>query len=476
MERTLDTLSQIASVLGDLLLIFAAIYIPVLLVRVWLRSRRRQLVIDAFLNSSGDARLDPVMIGLSHLARQRLDAEIRVVARRQGELRTRLAARPANDSPDRATPPNYWNHRSGRNSDPRSKAIDRVQNRLESGFHDLLDAAREVAPKDARPAFGLLTKAIGRPRGLVATGVLQGRGSSTSRRLGISFDLLSLDNGRSLSSTTFWEPEATSLRGDSDKSDVSIAELSERALRLLQPASRWLAIQMVVYSVFPREPKSAERGLDHLLAGTLLAQSVNAFPEQAPAFRRRAVEDLVLAAEELRDSPHHLAALADMLDGLAAHEPIDNNVYAFAHLQYARTVNAFQHVVPAEPELLQRYRVREAISWLASGRPEKVTQALNWLSGGGPDFSDQTTAADCYDAACPFALAASADGNRPNSSHLRRAATMLLLAFTRDGARNELRSQAAADKQLNLLHGWLTQIPFHPPYDVDRLVPLIGRG
>jgi hypothetical protein len=131
----------------------------------------------------------------------------------------------------------------------------------------------------------------------------------------------------------------------------------------------------------------------------------------------------VEAAERLPEAPLPLAALADTLDRLAAASPDRSaTLYAQAHQQYARAVAAMERQQPPQPALIARYRVREATSWLASGGDEPRHRALERLAGQRLPAED-TAAADLYDAACLYALAAeAADDGAP----LRETALGLL--------------------------------------------------
>lgn len=481
MSGIFGALDHLSSALFDLLVVLAALVVPVVLISAWWRGRRRQLLVNTIVNSSGRPALDGVTVGLTHLARQRLDAEIWAVARRQDELRQRLAGGPVSGGHS----PTEGGNTGARPGVPRRRrtpAIGRLQDQLDTGMSNLLSAAREVAPEPTRTAFALFTTLVSRPRGLAVSGLLQSRTTNGQYRLGVSFDVRQLGTSQSLDSTTFWEPEAApavpaAAPGTGTDPAGDAAEWTERVLALLAPASRWVAVRMVVAFVFPSGPGAREHGLDSLLSGTLLAQSVEAFPEQAATLRRRAVNDLLRAADQLTDSPRHLAALADTLDRLAAYVPPDVAVYRQAHSQYARTIAALTARVPPQTEFLQRYRVREATSWFASGQPEVVLRAASWLSDGGPDFAQNATSDDLYDASCLFALGAAATGDSggPNASLLSRAATLLLQALrTSSDSRSQI-AQGLRDAQLAPLHHWLLLVQDRWPADDRELLGLLIR-
>jgi hypothetical protein len=234
----------------------------------------------------------------------------------------------------------------------------------------------------------------------------------------VSLDVLQVDGNRSLASQTFWESADAP-----PPAEAGALSPNERIIELLRPAARWAAIRLVVQSVFPRGARGEEAGLDRLLSGVLYAQSAAGFAGHAEAFRRRAAEELVEAAERLPEAPLPLAALADTLDRLAAASPDRSaTLYAQAHQQYARALAAMERQQPPQPALIARYRVREATSWLASGGDEPRHRALERLAGQRLPAED-TAAADLYDAACLYALAAeAADDGAP----LRETALGLL--------------------------------------------------
>ncbi|MGY1712593.1 hypothetical protein ACI8AC_24095 [Geodermatophilus sp. SYSU D00758] len=373
----------------------------------------------------------------------------------------------------------------------------RVQDRLGTGLADLLGAARDVAPDQARAAFGLVSAMVSRPRGLGVSGIVQARGAVDVPRLGLSVEIRRLDDDRSTDSATFWEPEPIVTASDTAEVAAGKAALgsTERILAVLAPAARWAAVRLVVQSVFPRGARTDEQGLDRLLGGMLLAQSVDAFSGHAGLFRQRAVDDLLAAADSLAGSPLHLAALADTLDRLAASTRSDGLLYQQAHRQYARAVESLANAKPPMRELLQRYRVREATSWLDSGLPGPSQRARNWLRHAPPCFCGDASAIDLYDAACLFALAArspAADGNLRSSdvrsiksdvgtasgdlaaavldrSFLHQAGDLLLRAFEQDEVGGRLYTLALSDRQLLPLREWMMQVPRRPiPADHER--------
>jgi hypothetical protein len=405
-----DALGNVSEAALQLLAIAAALAVPVVLFQYWRASRRYQLVVTELVNSTPDAQLEPATRGLTQLARQRVDAEVRIVARRRESLHAALGV---------GTHP--------------SRATERVQQRLDDSLGELVSVAREVAPAPARPAIQLLSALVGQPRGLVVAGIIQSRGRVDAARLGISLDVLHVDGNRSLSSQTFWEPAVP---------DALAA--GERVIALLVPAARWVAIRLVVQSVFPRGARGAEQGLDHLLSGVLYAQSADAFGEHAQVFRRRAAEELEQAAELLPSAPLPLAALADTLDRLAAASPDRSaSLYEQAHAQYERALGA----MPADDRLAATYQIRQATSWLASGLDAPRRRALDWLASEPPDVEHAAATADAlYDAACLYALAA---GAAEEAATFRDTALRLLArSLAADAAGRRLWEHAARDPHL----------------------------
>jgi hypothetical protein len=434
-------LDVIRSTLVNLLVIGAILAVIFVLVMAWRAGRRRQLVVAELLNSTGYSELDGVTRGLTQLARQRIDLELRVVAERREKLYRAL--RGAESDP-------AGSGGRGRRS---QLAPARVQQRLDNNLDQLLTAAREVAPQQAQPAVQFMTVLVSRPRGLLVSGILQCRAGP---RWGVSFDVLRVDTNRSVASHTLWESTAqASASGDREQgqpdSRPTDADMThERILALLAPAGRWVAIQLVMQSVFPRGARGQEKGLDRLLSGVLYWQSAEGSPKFADIFRRLAWQDLRDAAETLKEVPLPLAALADTLDLLAAKTQDAEvaaafvgtsaaEIYELAHKQYARALHALGAMPspsmakdqqgPPEDPVVQRIRVRQAISWLASGLPDPRHDTFRWIKAGGPDITTQMSADDLYDAASLYALAARDSGERPQG---KTAALRLLQALHRD--------------------------------------------
>ncbi|MGO9082372.1 MAG: hypothetical protein ACLQDY_25645 [Streptosporangiaceae bacterium] len=141
-----------------------------------------------------------------------------------------------------------------------------------------------------------------------------------------------------------------------------------------------------------------------------------------------------LLAKSSRPRPYLLAGLADSLDQLAAAgvgtaSPGTGRPdgYAQAHAAYAQAVDAIERMRPPDPGLLRRYRVRQAICWLASAQPGLRGQAIGWLSGPDMAASEPASATDAYDLACLYALASEVAGAAADNPGWRVTAARFLV-------------------------------------------------
>ena len=438
----LHALAVTSTALVHALIIVAVLAVLGILAAVWHTARRWRLVVLELRNSTGQPALDGVTPGLTQLARQRIDREIRIVSDRREQLYAALTG------PGQAVA----NRPGARRPASRQTPPARVEQRLDDSLAQLLSAARDVTPQQAQPAVQLLAMLVSRPHGLLVAGIMQQRGDAGAGRLGVTFDVLRPDGNQSLASQTFWEPLTPP-----GAPDAAVLSPQERLITLFGPAARWVAIQLVINTVFPHGARHAEKGLDRLLSGLLFRQSAGAYPGYATTFCRRAAEDLADAAAVLTESPRPLAALADTLDQLAAAEPAENGtektrLYQSAHQQYARALNAMQRMHPADPGLLHRYQVRQVISWLASGLPAAQELARQQLATDRLNPEADPSAAVLYDMACLYALAAETGGN---AEWRTRAGCLLLRALATDPPPRRLWASAPDDPQLRLLHGYL---------------------
>lgn len=445
-----STLDVIRSALVDLLIIGAILVVALVLVIAWRASRRLQLVVAELINSTGHSDLDGVTRGLTQLTRQRIDAELRVVSERRDYLVGLL----------RSTAHHGINHTDsgGRTN----QALEPVQKQFDNRMQELLTATREVAPKQTQPTVQLLTLLVSRPRGLMVSGILQCRGTA-GPRWGVSFDVLRVDTNRSVASHTFWEPATSAASDSTEQADLvsqpaDAGTTHERILTLLLPAGRWLAVELVIRSVFP---DGEQEGLDRLLSGMLYSQSTGkGFEGFEDDFRQLALADLRDAAAALDEvkapshkvkapNPMRLAALADTLTKLAPFArdaTAKAETYQKAHTLYDHTLKAME-ASGAYADAVKRYRVRRAISWLASELPEPRLEALHWLDEGEQALPKPSAANDLYDAACLYALAARDRSHR----HLRTNAARLLiqaLALSADQRGGKLWEEAKSDRQL----------------------------
>ena len=468
----MHVLDVTTTALVRLLIIAAILAVPILLGVAWRSGRRRlRLVVAELVNSTGQADLDGVTAGLTQLARERIDTQIRVVSERRDFIRKKLVSIPGVASDSGVAPHSGLRLRATRAVAGRRLTAarsgpppERVLRRLDNSMAQLLSAARDVAPQQAQPAVQLLVMLVSQPRGLVVAGILQRRGSIAASRFGVTFDVLHLDGSTSEASQTFWEAEpAPGEAPASAAADDSSPQ--ERLLGLFGTAARWVAIQLVIQTTFPHGAHGRERGLDHLLRGMLLLQSADAFPGHAALLRRRAGEDLAEAAGLLgkakRPQPLPLAALADSLDKLAVAGPgagQPGGGYAQAHAQYAVAIAAIERMRPPDPGLLRRTRVRQAICWLASAQPGPCARAINWLSGPEPTLLEPRAATDLYDLACLYALASEetvATTDADPAAWRATAARFLVRALVADLPAKTLWAAAAKEPQLHALSQYL---------------------
>jgi hypothetical protein len=453
----LHILDMIRSVVVDLLTIGLAIgvavAVPIVLIMAWKTSRRRQLVVTELLNSTGHSDLDSVTRGLTQLARQSIDAEMLVVSERREELSNALRET-ASDHPG----PGRWS-RFGRHGKRAQLAPGRVQQRFNDQLDQLLTATRDAAPKEAQPAVQFLTVLVSRPRGWLVSGLLQRR-DTAELQWGISFDVLRVDTNTPMASETFWEQPVTPSAADGDTEQARPhsppidAGPTQRIMALLRPAGRWLAIQLVIQSVFPNGAHGPEKGLDRLLSGMLYSMSMGGYRGFDRFFHQHALEELRDAAQALDEVPIRLLAVADTLDELAAsardaalgaRDP--DGIYREAHVQYARAVRAMEASSTDADPAVQHYRIPQAISWLYSKLPERQEDAFRWLEAGGPDLARQLPSDDLYDAAGLYALAA----NIRNDRQLAERAVQLFrqaLALDADTPDRELWAQAERERPL----------------------------
>jgi hypothetical protein len=289
----------------------------------------------------------------------------------------------------------------------------------------------------------------------MVSGILQCRGT-VGPRWGVSFDVLRVDANRSVASHTFWEPVAPAASDATEQADpvsrpADAGMTHERILTLLLPAGRWLAVELVIRSVFP---DGEQQGLDRLLSGMLYSQSTGkGFEGFEDDFGQLALADLHDAAAALDKvevpNPMHLAALADTLTNLAPFvkdATANAEIYQKSHSLYERTLKAMG-ASGTYADAVKRYEVRQAISWLASGLPAPQREALRRLDEGEPALPKPPTANDLYNVARLYALAARDRSHR----HLRTNAARLLirvLALSADQPGRKLWQEAKSDRQL----------------------------
>ena len=102
--------------------------------------------------------------------------------------------------------------------------------------------------------------------------------------------MLRLDGSTSVASKTFWEAEDGPGRHGGAAADDTSPQ--ERLLGLFAVAARWVAIQLMVHTVFPHGARRRKRGMDKVVLGMLLRQSADGFQGHEAEYRRLAAQAL----------------------------------------------------------------------------------------------------------------------------------------------------------------------------------------
>jgi len=204
--------------------------------------RPRQLVVDTIVNATGDDDLGKTLPGLSVLARQYLAEEL---TRAQQEVATSKV----------------------RPKDCRLVRSPLPASTVDNTIGNLLTSLSAAAPADLKPLVQL-AGVFFPPRGARVSGTLQRCGDAPGR-LGLTFDIALLDGRERAAPYTVWEPEPAAPPRLSDNAQARPAHstltalviptapaakdpphepdraLSERAIAILHPGSRWLALKIV---------------------------------------------------------------------------------------------------------------------------------------------------------------------------------------------------------------------------------------
>ena len=184
--------------------------------------------------------------------------------------------------------------------------VDRqIQRSASDSTKTLLAALRAVSPDSADRFLGLFSAILPPPRGVSVSMTLIQRGTDTALGIGAAVEIVKLD-GRPLASEVFWERLPVSTPGAQPGAN-------ERALRLLEPVTRWIAVRLLLdLMVSPRRRVTRRvcQGLQRLLAGGLFLQAMRDYPDQALTFGEQASAELEQACLLLPQISLPVATLA----------------------------------------------------------------------------------------------------------------------------------------------------------------------
>lgn len=462
-----DAAHVVTSAATALLVLAAVAILAAGLLQGWRRARQPLVVISTLVDATGDDQVAKVAPGLAHRIREQLVTTLPAMSTRAKELVDH--AQRQRNSPIGAlvVAPGMTN----------------LPDEIDKSAQELTDSVAAVAPEPVRPAVQTLTRALLRPTGVQAAGMLQ-RVSDAPGKVAISFTLSDLRSARQARRVTVWEAEDSEVAGQG---------LSERFHGLVVPAAGVLAIELLRQRLQPGPPAGGPRaGARQQADFELLTAYMTGIMYQIEA-RRMAPATATfyrLSAGELRRALdlNHYRVYEVLGDSLAE--------------QARRTVTA-----PRAEDLLRQAvsNYGEALSRLGSAGldPARLpvealritaSRTLAWAllaercGGADPTLRDRAVeglsafdtvdpaslrdATVLYNSACAWAVAARGD-LRPDAA--AQAKRYLLHTWLRDGPRQGWFREMQGDLDLEELKPWAAAahtrlLEAHRPED------LVGMG
>lgn len=423
---------DVTSIVTSLVVVLAAGVAVVVLWRAWRASRRSQLVLRDLTNASGALELDATTPGLSELTRQSLLMQLRDAEERIREYYASLSG------PDTA----YTLELPPRPSD--------VSDRIDDEALTLARSVREVVPAKASSSFQLIADALFRPTGTVVSGMVLRRGDASADRIGIALDVASLPGSGVIRSPAFWEPATSGARPRQ--------LYQERLLTLIEPAARWLAIELWAHGLRAaagRTDRNRRLGLVANLAGGLFHGSALSYTEHAEVFTLVAIDRFREATRLLpwyyKPSENLAVACRDYAATPAGWVDAER-WYRQAEKSYTAALAVVDKLGDSKQcaPLRKRLEVRRLLARLSSPSSHLQQQALQELAAAPPPLLPGEPARAHYTTACLYAVAARFSGGRADWEE--EALALLGLALVGDQTeRRDLWRHAPNDPDLSVL-------------------------
>lgn len=409
-----EAIESLKGWLFELLQLAALLAAFYLLVKFLMARRHRRLVMPDLSNGTGLAELDGRMAGLSELAREQLVTQLQRVATRV-RLKSADAGLPGySTTVDRASLP--------------EPVADEQLSATIASLGDFLP--------QARPALAVLGTAGLQIRGHEIRGTVQRLGSDLNNRLGLTLRVNDLRAKEEPQQVTIWEGSRPVDQDHSDERKLSGSldapeDVSGRLVRLMEPAARWLALELarrelVVrhrtrFQVLKRRPyiriesqqeQKHTRGLIANFFGTLFRGSGENFSSSADPFFSTALR-LFESAEEL--DPSFYQAFENHADALTlwaelVEDPIRSEYLATSLPLFNRAIEMAAAIQdPGDSRVaLRRIKVGKAIALLKSN-DQLLQQAskstIEHLESEAWQPAEELNARTLYNLACWYGAA-----------------------------------------------------------------------
>jgi hypothetical protein len=384
-----------------LLLLIAVAVLGYGLIRAVVMNRRPQIILTDMVAPAGNAELAEAAT---------LSSVVRQYVQRQIDDQQAQITRIGNNI---LTPAELELHLD-------SAAVDQIQHAARDSIGTLLAALKAVAPDSADRFLGLFTVILPPPRGVSVGVTLLQRGAGARQRVGVAVEIAGLD-GRAVASEIFWEPQPAP-----PDPPAGPPGSTERVLCLLEPATRWIAVRLVLaLMVSPRHrtARPTRRGLRRLLVGGLFLQAMRDFSEQALTFGEQACTELEQARKLLPRSPLPVTTLAGVRErmgwarqkGGQPTRAADDFRAAAALWEEAESITRAGHD-PTEAKLAILLD-RRLKAQLESGDPALCRSALGKLGPATSPAALLTNHVWLYNRACLYAQASRADSEAGYQKH-----------------------------------------------------------
>lgn len=416
-------------------LIILPIFILLLIIRLKpYIFRSPELIVDNFINATGDTEIDKVLSGLSQLYREKLIDSMDLV---KSQVKVHVGEV---DRRDNMPLPKHTPFK-------RPSPEDNVEHTLQS----LINSLSEVTPPNIKPLISLVN-ILPSPRGIKVSSILQCI-RNNPKKIGITLKIADFSKKQEPRIHTIW------VLDEFMKEKVEDLSLHEQYEFLLKPAANWLALEISRIIMlearpwryrFPGNKTIYEAYIFNFFGYMNLSFQIWGHID----FYKLALDNFNKAIDLDEDWYQPYENLGDTYSLKGQEEGKEgDDMQCEAIIQYKKALNKTKHIKNStEKNMVEsRIKISIALARLLTDKQDQINKAKKEIMNivaNHKYFEEEINPSSLYNLACWFALAKSKYKNTEQDSIKKMAHLCLAYSLVRD-RNKQLWNQIDVDMDLN---------------------------